>query len=94
MGTTFKAQREEQLLWVEQARHSRHSTDGEGRFHQWDEGRPRGSAKGHEIDVAKFLKVMKASTGARDVVDVPVATKASDSALAEATNADVTRTKL
>ena len=73
-------------------------TEYEGRFHQWDEGRPRDSARGHETDVEVEVEVLEGRDksqdcdGTRDVVEVPQAS--SDSAHADATNADMIRTKL
>ena len=86
---------------MEQARHSRQPpTEYEGRSHQWDEERPCDSARDHETDVEVEVQVLEGRDksqgcdGTRDVVEVPQASKASDSAHADATNADMVRTKL
>ena len=63
-------------------------------------GGPRGSARGHETDVEVEVKVLEGHDksqgcdGTKGVVEVPLASAASDSALADATNADAIRTKL
>ena len=91
MGTTFKTKREEQLLWVEQAEHSRKPAEYEGRYNQWNEGKSHDSAKDKDVEDIEGRDKSQGCDGTEDVEEVAQVPKASDSAHVDATDVETIR---
>ena len=68
--------------------------DYEGRYNQWDEGKSHDSAKDNKGEATERRDKSQGCDGTEDVEGVAQASKASDSAPADATDAETIRSKL
>ena len=68
--------------------------EDEGRYNQWDEGKSHDSAKDNEGEAIEGRDKSRDCDGTEDVEGVAQAPKASDSALADATDVETIRSKL
>ena len=68
--------------------------EDEGRYSQWNEGKSHDSAKDNEGEAIEGRDKSRDCDGTEDVEGVAQAPKASDSALADATDVETIRSKL